>query len=663
MLTTGWGRQKPPLGAQLIRNHPLTRGLINYWLMNQGAGISVTDLAGTNPISLNSSASTSLVWANGLNEPVVSMSPNNSVSEGSSGLGFVPASPVIIVGGSDWSFLCSGYIDSFYTANPGLFRTGAGSMGSTFCISQANNYPWLRVNGSDIIKPSSGTSIPLGKVQIAYVFRSGISGSVYINGILAFTASTSAVTPADSISQFNSQTETRQNLFSRISTLNYYNRALSSSEIGQLYFNPYQIIASPIARQFYSVPGVAGLGFIDFSTAGMKCLPSGLENSRSTELSTSTSKTKTSGLENSRGTELSTSTFKTKTSGLDLLVTGVSYSDFSTAIMKAFASGLDGSRSTDFSSSTSKTKANGLESFRSTELSTSISKIKINGLDLLVTGVSYSDLSTAIMKAFASGLENSRSTELSTSISKISAFGLENSRGTELSTSTFKTKTSGLDLLVTGVSYSDFSTAIMKAFPAGVDRVRPTDASTSVSRAFINGSIDKVSFVDLFTCVVKISSTGTDSWRGTNRSQGLYVTIAGNIYAGSLGGYNVFLQIGLGYSVQNVSRIDWKQYQTNPMLILTLIDANGGPMNITGSSVVTLRLSQNRVTGLTILTETMTILNAAVGQVGYTFQAADVAVAGMCYLEIEETTVNGTYRYYPMAGTVQFMINPALGGP
>lgn len=41
-----WGRRKPPLGAQLNRGHPLSRGLVAYWVMNEGGGATAYDVSG-----------------------------------------------------------------------------------------------------------------------------------------------------------------------------------------------------------------------------------------------------------------------------------------------------------------------------------------------------------------------------------------------------------------------------------------------------------------------------------------------------------------------------------------------------------------------------------------------------------------------------------------
>lgn len=40
---------KPPVGALLDRTHPLSRGLIGYWLLGEGGGTRVNDSFGNNP--------------------------------------------------------------------------------------------------------------------------------------------------------------------------------------------------------------------------------------------------------------------------------------------------------------------------------------------------------------------------------------------------------------------------------------------------------------------------------------------------------------------------------------------------------------------------------------------------------------------------------------
>ena len=46
MSVSTWGNVKPPRGARLDPGHPLSRGVVGYWLFNEGVGGRVNDLSG-----------------------------------------------------------------------------------------------------------------------------------------------------------------------------------------------------------------------------------------------------------------------------------------------------------------------------------------------------------------------------------------------------------------------------------------------------------------------------------------------------------------------------------------------------------------------------------------------------------------------------------------
>ena len=67
--------QKPPLGVPLNGGHPLSRGLVGCWLMNEGGGNKVSDLSG------NSGAGDFLAdtsWSAGIFGPAVYLDGNRS---------------------------------------------------------------------------------------------------------------------------------------------------------------------------------------------------------------------------------------------------------------------------------------------------------------------------------------------------------------------------------------------------------------------------------------------------------------------------------------------------------------------------------------------------------------------------------------------------------
>ena len=123
------------------------------------------------------------------------------------------------------------------------------------------------------------------------------------------------------------------------------------------------------------------------------------------------------------------------------------------------------------------------------------------------------------------------------------------------------------------------------------------------------------------------------------------------------------LQIGLNSNGGlATTRIDWKQFMTSPMLVLTLMGDNGVPINLTGALSVRLRLTPFLGGGVGIVAA-MQVLYAAGGVVGYKFLAVDVATPGTFTLEVEAVQADGSAMYFPTMGRVVFALNSSLGGP
>src|SRR5690606_6456338 len=68
--------------------------------------------------------------------------------------------------------------------NPGLWRNGPLSNGTSFMIFQgATGRPWVRWNGSDILRPGSGYGVPLNEwTQVRFVVTSGESVEFWTRG-------------------------------------------------------------------------------------------------------------------------------------------------------------------------------------------------------------------------------------------------------------------------------------------------------------------------------------------------------------------------------------------------------------------------------------------------------------------------------------------------
>lgn len=86
-------------------------------------------------------------------------------------------------------------------SNPGGWRDGTTSSGSNFNIFQAaTGRPWIRWNGTDILKPASGYAVPLGAwTHVAYTVASGSSASFLADGQRRHGLTHTRTTPAFSI--------------------------------------------------------------------------------------------------------------------------------------------------------------------------------------------------------------------------------------------------------------------------------------------------------------------------------------------------------------------------------------------------------------------------------------------------------------------------------
>ena len=116
------------------------------------------------------------------------------------GLDFGASDPVSVPSGSDFTFTVAGVIEHLYSGNGGFIRSGVGSspVGSSFCIFESSQpRPWIRWNGADILRVTSGASFSLDEfVVLHYVVRSADNVEFWVNGVKTNSASHATATPA-----------------------------------------------------------------------------------------------------------------------------------------------------------------------------------------------------------------------------------------------------------------------------------------------------------------------------------------------------------------------------------------------------------------------------------------------------------------------------------
>lgn len=99
-----------------------------------------------------------------------------------------------------------------------------------------------------------------------------------------------------------------------------------------------------------------------------------------------------------------------------------------------------------------------------------------------------------------------------------------------------------------------------------------------------------------------------------------------------------------------------KQGDLTPTLDATLLDPNGNPVNLTGTTV---RFHMTPVGGAILINQSATVVSAATGQVRYTWTGTDTATAGNYLAEFEVTT-GGVQQTYPNDRYISVIITAQL---
>lgn len=254
LASTCWGQfngTKPILGEQIDWSHPLASGLVGCWLMNEGSGSTVQDLSGNGKHGTLGATT----WAAG---------------KFGSCLGFDGGDTINITGFSlsgsyTWSFwVCS----TDTTANTDLFDCQTGRMivlwrQSDMLTLYDGNYRYF---GST---PSSGWH------HVVFVASATtLTCSCYMDGVQSgITRTYTPVNIGGSVA-IGSRYSGDDNYFNGLmSSCAIYNRALSASEIAQLYREPFGMIVQDRPELYVTAEAPAGGGqFIMVSRAAVPFL-------------------------------------------------------------------------------------------------------------------------------------------------------------------------------------------------------------------------------------------------------------------------------------------------------------------------------------------------------------------------------------------------------
>ena len=248
IITKRWRDRKPPLGSQINWGHPLSKGLVGCWLMNEGGGNVVSDIARKNNGTLPSSG---ITWGYKKSGIVLNFTATNNINLGT---------PTILAPTTPFSVTAWVSRSGNIVGNDGIISSKTDTSGNLgwllYANSTANKARFLAAG----VVAESNSAIPLNTLTHLVGVWNGTKVLLYVNGVLQTTQGSGTSQPYYSgVSARIGQYSVFEKWAGYISSISFYNRALSPSEIQSLYVEPYQMIQPIRRRVFVSIPAITSL--------------------------------------------------------------------------------------------------------------------------------------------------------------------------------------------------------------------------------------------------------------------------------------------------------------------------------------------------------------------------------------------------------------------
>lgn len=235
---------KPPLGSVIDWSHPLARGLVGCWLMNEGGGLKIQDIAkGNNGTITNATWKPLFLLFNGLSSKV-NCGNNNSLNLANSNVTIVTQLYVSAVG---WNTI----VDK-RTNTSNMYWFGVGNYSGKSRL-------YFAVDTTTSLVPSTTNIILNTWTHCAVVYNLGV-GVYYYNGKPNGPTKVGMGTIDGNAAPLYIGAETGSTTWMNggIKYVYIYNRGLSPSEIEQLYKEPYCFIRSPSWTIWGALQAAAG---------------------------------------------------------------------------------------------------------------------------------------------------------------------------------------------------------------------------------------------------------------------------------------------------------------------------------------------------------------------------------------------------------------------
>ena len=233
-------------GLVLDRAHPLVRGLVGWWPMNEGAGTRINDLSGFgNHGTLTSGAK---MWGSSLGGGIY--------LDGTDDYALIPHSPSLAIVG-DITLSC--WVNSAFGSFGMLINKGASGVTNPyqfFVFGGGGNRIVARGNGTvEAAFYATDSGIPLSKWTHVVATMSGTTAYHYRNGVPGGSGALSTTVADSGGALYLGRRGDGYYTQMLMAHARIYNRALSAVEVAQLYADPLAGALAPV-RARLNVPVV-----------------------------------------------------------------------------------------------------------------------------------------------------------------------------------------------------------------------------------------------------------------------------------------------------------------------------------------------------------------------------------------------------------------------